>query len=1202
MPTIRWSPQLFGALGAGFAADATVRDGVHLRWALDPRMGLPRSPREKGYEIAFSRTTEGSITRVDLFKPSAPYPVRSDSTVLPAGPGMIHRDGERLSFVRPLGGIEWAPYWRYRHHRALVDILGVGQGPEDRELLAYTDAVMSSLEPFGPQSFRQREDVVAVDVRFNRPGGAGGGGGIGPFVPNLPHATDVAALLQPAIHAPTTPDLADHGGLSRRDLDLAGSLTGHLGRFRPDVFATVQGFDHCDRLVAEDWVGRHPQIILGGSNGPFPARAGALKMTARLRAPGIRWIRVLRRPGHGTLSEHEIRWVFCDEYASSNRIWLTVDSAVMQTKLDAYTGDFVQDHLYRPFHAGSQPLDWDGLAAALRDQFLVVPEIQKLLSTPDTFETARLALEIEDIETPTGSSDDRIALPLFASLLAATVDPVIARIFGLYGYVPSNPDFQARDWRVLVRPPFGRRENLERLEARLRAVLDPGGPFLHEPGDSLHGMQLAGLVLDAEESPKPDPPDPLAQAEAEVNLVPAKPGRFDHLVHATLTAAPEAAETRPWRVNASYEVIRGLSGEPAVSIVETDDQGPLDEVGLLPDVLLPEFDSETCLSTGKLADVFARDASKDYELVYLVRGFDVFGRPSAAVATAPIDIPAACVAPPPPETVSARAIRQGETLTMTIDFDLGEYAAAVEAEWQALETLVNAAPLLDGVPPDQTEWTGTRPGRLIELGFDAALALQTGAVTQGCLDLSWSGGVLQRAPTTSDVCAAAFPDTAQVEPLQLTALDADRSAYRMTVGLGERSQYPAGFVGWTARLRVRGRCPRSGAIVHSPETTVRADLFLPSPAPPVVQPPVEALPLSTHPDVLGSSQFTLDLRTVLGVADQTADTLVKVYLARLDAIADRPEDFVHGETVTDPPGLIALAKLSKRHFTLVSDPPESFDPDRPHVEIEVPGRLSEVYVAAIQGADGVLSTPGWQHAAFVPFRTPPLRPLPVVEWTAAEVTTAEGSLTSLLGVGVRFPEPMPDPLRPPIVQLFRRDLSTGQSQARFVAVAEGATSDPGALRPEYSFAFNDGPLLARHRYEFAAQLLAHAPWRDQHVKIGGRLARTVAAPADAVDPFSETDPLLVTARAGGGFDLRASFAAGDVDIELVKEPDAGDPTVQPCRIEGGELLLADGMQGSLTTGDVYLLEVADPDSAAGLYRVLLRAGQSLTTSREARTP
>ncbi len=102
MPEFQWRPELFAALGSGFEADPTLRDGVHLRWSLDPRLGLPQQPRDPGFDIAFSRTKEGSITRVDLFQPSAPYPVRSNKTILPPGPGLVHRGGGDLSFLRNL--------------------------------------------------------------------------------------------------------------------------------------------------------------------------------------------------------------------------------------------------------------------------------------------------------------------------------------------------------------------------------------------------------------------------------------------------------------------------------------------------------------------------------------------------------------------------------------------------------------------------------------------------------------------------------------------------------------------------------------------------------------------------------------------------------------------------------------------------------------------------------------------------------------------------------------------------------------------------------------------------------------------------------------------------------------------------------------------------------------------------------------------
>src|SRR5690348_16348629 len=39
--SILWRPSLFSTAGASFLTDATVRDGVHLRWMMDPRLGLP---------------------------------------------------------------------------------------------------------------------------------------------------------------------------------------------------------------------------------------------------------------------------------------------------------------------------------------------------------------------------------------------------------------------------------------------------------------------------------------------------------------------------------------------------------------------------------------------------------------------------------------------------------------------------------------------------------------------------------------------------------------------------------------------------------------------------------------------------------------------------------------------------------------------------------------------------------------------------------------------------------------------------------------------------------------------------------------------------------------------------------------------------------------------------------------------------------
>ena len=59
--------------------------------------------------------------------------------------------------------------------------------------------------------------------------------------------------------------------------------------------------------------------------------------------------------------------------------------------------------------------------------------------------------------------------------------------------------------------------------------------------------------------------------------------------------------------------------------------------------------------------------------------------------------------------------------------------------------------------------------------------------------------------------------------------------------------------------------------------------------------------------------------TLLGPGDQSSDTLVKIYLARLEAMTDQPEQYVQGEMVIDPPGLIALAKQSGWQFETLNE-------------------------------------------------------------------------------------------------------------------------------------------------------------------------------------------------------------------------------------------------------------------------------------------
>ena len=636
MAAMLWRPRLFAALGAGFKDDTTLREGVHLRWTLDPRLGLPHTPDQAGFEIAFLRTKERSLTRVDLFQTTQPYPVHSSQGGLGAGPSAIRRDGASLSFTRPLKAGDWLPLWLYLHRRAAL--WGTPQGllGKGLPLLSYLDKVMAALAPQGPGTSVEEEDVVAVDLRFHEPLGGTG--------PDVPGGVIVEPFPGGTILAPRTLDLAGRLGgiLDARLPRLAARRGGILEALAATVYADIRGYDHCDRLVASDWVGRRG--LLGGGRPPDQDR---WKLVAQLRAPGIRRVEVVPRQGRPALQENEIRWIFCDEFAAKPGLWATIGTEVLETDPGRYTGDWLRDEIHAPFQAGAAPLDWAEMATRLRARFLGAAEIQTLLAASDSFETATVAAEITDTEAPTGTGDDSVALPLLAALNAAATDPVVARLLGLYGYTPPNPDIVGCDWRVLARPPFAEPKNLETLDARLRDVADPGGPFFLA-SDALTGLQLAGLVLNAEETKKPPPPKPLPTLEPELHLVPDRVAGARHLVRAQIGAAPDEVETDPTRVNASYEVVRELTGELPANVVGDSDRGPLDDIGILPDVLVPAFDRETCRSTGKLCDVFSRDALSDRELAYLVRGFDIFGRPSDPGATPSVALPAACLPPPPP--------------------------------------------------------------------------------------------------------------------------------------------------------------------------------------------------------------------------------------------------------------------------------------------------------------------------------------------------------------------------------------------------------------------------------------------------------------------------------------------------------------------------------------------------------------------------
>jgi len=1196
MPRTRWRPELFGALGAGFATDATVQDGVHLRWYLDPRLGLPLAVARQQFRVFFLRTRERTVERVDLFKPSvSDYPIHSSVVSLGPSAGSLAYENGSIYFTRPLYLPDWEPVWRYRLSRMLSSMFRLDLDDDDRALQQYMDEVMGKLDVrTRANALREQEDVVAVDMSFRPP---------------LPSAD----VVTPTDEWFPTIDIEDglaaggagETGEALLEFDPSGLLTtGTLfDHLRPQVYATVRGYDRCDRLVAQDWVGKHARVEITASGTP-PTAAGGWKLIARLRAPGIRRIEVQHVPSLPALTVDEVRWMFCDEYASADPIWQSYRSFTFDPRPAAMTALVVSDAIYEPFRAGAaNPTD---MAHRIRTRFLEDPAVKQMLKAPDSFAMYRFTRELKDVTTTTGTADDVIRLPLLSALTAATVDPVVANIMGFYGYVAGD-ELNGRDWKVEVVPPFFGERNLERLDRGLRATLNPGRPFFHLAGDSLTNLSLAGLVLNAVVDPKPAPARPAPSSEAETQIFSSGATDYKLFVSAAVSVGDPGIETKPYLVSTSYEVTRVLTGESPQNIITDEGSGPLDDVGILPDVVLPDHDAETCQSKARVIDTFSRPANMIRDLSYGVRGFDIFGRPSEMGEAPRIELRPPCLAPPSPTNVSSLIDTDGSELVMQIVFSLGRETNSLQAVWNSLEILIHPVSITEGVSPADTTWSGSRYGRQLELGFNPAdRSLQTSPVTESCRELHWVGSTLVRSAAAESSCSPYFSGPAKVGSEVYDALSTSETGlytYRAELPVGSLWQFPTGLNAWCARLRVRGTCPLDGTTKHSIEVCTRATRMITPPPPEVVQPPLQQIPLSTYPDAFGNSYFGIDLRPFLLPADHDTRPLVRIFLARLSRLTDNPGALVQNGVLSDPTGLISLAKGARLRFSLLTDPPHEFDPDCPRFDVQVPGELEEVYIVTVTGCNEYLEEGSWQNAAFVVFRTPTPRPAPIFRWVEARPHVDGGGLRCAHSLVAQFAAPIPDPAQPPRAQLFRQNLSTRASHADYLQTVTGTLAAPAAAAPEYVFQFTDDTLDDWNRYTYQAQLLEYATHRGQHVKTLPLLVRDLATPWSRTrDALGPGDTMSVAAGPGGGFVVSVECAAGDFDFSLTKIRADGSRGAIRGRIERGQLYFESTGTATLDVGPRYRLRFEDPDPAAGTYTFRLMFGQQMVWAKKAVTP
>ncbi|NOX93053.1 MAG: hypothetical protein GXP18_11590, partial [Gammaproteobacteria bacterium] len=171
--TTLWRSKAFSALGAGFKADDTLHDGIHLKWMFDPRYGLPvqqnkQKATDDGFYIYKLNKKIPCLKQVELIKwvGNSNIPVFSEANNSPDGRIFIAEDNkyfflhkaetESNRFVQKLKNqIRAIRKWE--------------TGKVETEILSYLNDITKTLgsDLHKPAPSLEKAEVCAIDIRFS---------------------------------------------------------------------------------------------------------------------------------------------------------------------------------------------------------------------------------------------------------------------------------------------------------------------------------------------------------------------------------------------------------------------------------------------------------------------------------------------------------------------------------------------------------------------------------------------------------------------------------------------------------------------------------------------------------------------------------------------------------------------------------------------------------------------------------------------------------------------------------------------------------------------------------------------------------------------------------------------------------------------------------------------------------------------------
>lgn len=1195
-----WHPKVFSAMGAGFKEDKTVTDGVHLRWSLNPKFGLPT--------INKSSTIPG-INHVHVLKETIngkkQFPLSIarglDHSTLPAilknkvisNPSQLvddvvidNKPTSGFHFKRALSDTALDTFKKFYHFLNDNETLIKNRlSTDEQHYIQYLTEVHDALYPilYNGNDKYELNDVVACDFNFS---------------------ISSRIIIQDRKAA----------RISRRKQRRSLKTLEEVNSVKK--YLEVKGFNRNGDLLDDDWVGK---ITANGQE--------KIKSFARLRAPGIFRVEINYLDKTVYTKLKDFSFLFCDDYCNAD-IWRRADSSSFVGVSEVFNSSYIQ-RLYGPFK--KKPNDLDRTTELIKDYIIEETNTQEWFKESNTYDQYAFTIPEDEEQTSTETDFDtrKLKVPFLEMLLAASADPLIARLIGLYEYpveyVKTNPVLTHQthntgttnngyfkqpisDYKIQYGTTFFHPENIDALRVKLNQIM-----WSHIRGFNAQAFFDFKDHLDRPYTPSPCGlvllPIPQKHEQPEIkdiNLVTKATDIPIHenenlegklvvqsKIHITLPEYSPARE--PWRHAVSYELFRKLENEKAVNTLfdPLESKHAIDELGILPPVVIPQLTNEEFY----LSDYF-NHYGDNTQLGYATIGYDLFGRPSLPAKSNIEKIEFPCYEPHGLLSTSIVIDTNQGSPVLNTRFALSDQVKYLSADPKTLEVLVYEIPVDSDGDPLKANWVGNRYGYkyTFEYKNNSRNDLHLAVANKECVQLSWIDEQLNSNATTHSICETLFDGHAPVLTIaEEDSISSRQINYLLQHPLGPDEDWEYGKHKWVVKMHVNGECP-NGHIHISKPVSVSTQYRKIVPPPVLQQPPLDLVPTSTFPDKAGQSFFTIDLSDVV----TSGEPMLQLYKTTLTQLTDELEEYVSGDYFAQHPTIIdgqtimetdgdllmlELAKQKETTFELINTKPYLYSHDKRFYDIAVDGNAIRYHVIAVTGVNEQLQRADWSRTVFYIFKTPEA---PKGHFLDIVSTTPGITETKLPKVDLLFSTDLPQrENHAPTIHIMRKDLTTKKNE--FLQQVEGVWSES---TNRYEYDYSDDTVENWRQYEYQVQQLTYSDQNEVYLKTNQKLQFPIGISGhSSFAPIqTETEPTYQE-LSGQQLEITYQLTPGDFNIVFRTYLESGDVSTFKGKIQHGVLTMEDVIDADYTiisTNDIATLKITISIPEALMYS--LRVG------------